>query len=102
MGAGGVRRRAGGGATSNEDEAAHKFLDALYTYMGKHIDYQTPPGELFDGKFAQHVKYGRDVLRNRAGTCIDLAILYGSVCEAVGLRPVLFIIPGHCFPGIYL
>jgi hypothetical protein len=42
------------------------------------------------------------VLQNRAGTCIDLAIFYGSVCEAVGLRPVLFLIPGHCFPGIYL
>jgi hypothetical protein len=54
------------------------------------------------GNSGQHIKYGRDVLRNRAGTCVDLAVLYASACEAVGLRPVLVVIPGHCFPACYL
>ena len=48
------------------------------------------------------MKFGRDVLRNRAGTCVNLAIFYASVCEAVGLEPVLFWIPGHCFPAVRL
>ena len=52
--------------------------------------------------FGQHVKYGRDVLRNRAGTCIDLAILWASAAESVGLKPYIAIIPGHAFPIIEL
>jgi hypothetical protein len=101
--AGWVSGQAGGVAATRSDEEAVQFLAALYEFMGINgIAYQTPPGAKFNGQFGQHVKYGRDVLQNRAGTCVDLAIFYGSVCEAVGLRPVLFLIPGHCFPAIYL
>jgi hypothetical protein len=101
--AGWVSGQIGGVAASSSDEEAIKFLRALYEFMTyNRIAYQTPPGGEFNGKLGQHVKYGRDVLQNRAGTCIDLAILYGSVCEAVGLRPVLFLIPGHCFPAVRL
>lgn len=101
--AGWVSGQTGGVAASSNDEEAIKFLKALYDFMAfNRIAYQTPPGGEFNGKMGQHIKYGRDVLQNRAGTCIDLAIFYGSVCEAVGLRPVLYLIPGHCFPAVRL
>jgi hypothetical protein len=101
--AGWVSGQAGGVAASASDEGAVKFLASLYDFMVyNQIAYQTSPGARFNDQMGQHVKYGRDVLQNRAGTCIDLAIFYGSVCEAVGLKPVLFLIPGHCFPAIYL
>jgi hypothetical protein len=100
--AGRVSRRAGGANAADDDNDAFKFMKVLYEFMSAHIAYQTPPVELFDGKETQHIKYGRDVLRNRAGTCIDLAIIYASVCQAVGLEPVLFVIQGHCFPAVRL
>ncbi|MBI2826689.1 MAG: transglutaminase domain-containing protein [Planctomycetia bacterium] len=100
--AGWVSARAGGSG-SQSDAAAIAFMKALYEFLSANqIVYQTPPAGQFNQQYGQHVKYGRDVLRNRAGTCIDLAILYGSVCEAVGLRPMLTLIPGHCFPAVYL
>jgi hypothetical protein len=101
--AGWVSGQAGGVAANASDEKAVQFLQTLYTFMtANHIAYQTPPSGEFNGQFGQHIKYGRDVLQNRAGTCVDLAIFYGSVCEAVGLEPVLFLIPGHCFPAVRL
>ncbi|MEQ8791257.1 MAG: hypothetical protein RIC55_33655 [Pirellulaceae bacterium] len=101
--AGAVSGMAGGVAAAANDEHALKYLEALYAFMSNNgIAYQTPPGFLMQGANGQHIKYGRDVLRNRAGTCVDLAVLYASGCEAVGLRPVLVIIPGHCFPACYL
>ena len=101
--AGGVSKMAGGGAASMSDEAALKYMQALYQFMSNNkIAYHTPPAYLSDGCFGQHVKYGRDVLRNRAGTCVDLAIFYASACEAVGLQPTLILIPGHCYPGVVL
>jgi len=101
--AGGVCRLAGGPAASLNNDDAVKYLRTLYDYLGaSNIAYQTSPGPIFQGQFGQHIKYGRDVLRNRAGTCIDLAILYASACEAVGLETVVFLIPGHAFPAVYL
>jgi hypothetical protein len=101
--AGWVSGQAGGVAANASDEQALQFLQTLYQFMAANgIAYQTPPSGEFNGQFGQHIKYGRDVLQNRAGTCVDLAIFYGSVCEAVGLEPILFLIPGHCFPAVRL
>src|SRR5262249_5024760 len=55
-----------------------------------------------DGLVHQHLKYGRDVLRTKSGTCVNLAILYASVCEAAGLEAYIILIPGHAFPAARL
>ena len=101
--AGWISARGGGIAPSTNNKDAIKFMGLLYGYISEsHIAYQTPPGGISGGKHYQHVKYARDVLHNRAGTCIDLAVLYASVAKAVGLRPVMFLLPGHCFPAVLL
>lgn len=101
--AGWVSAQAGGVAASDNDEAALAFMKALYEFMAANkIAYQTPPMGNSHGQLGQHVKFGRDVLQNRAGTCIDLSIFYASVCQAVGLEPRLYIVPGHCYPAIVL
>ena len=78
---------------------AKAFMNQLFVFMHRNnIVYQTPPGN----GGVQNIKFPRDVLRNHAGTCVDLAVLYASVCEAVGLNPVLLLPDGHCFPAIYI
>jgi hypothetical protein len=95
-----VAKWAGGANAAGSNEEALKYMKAVYLFMGENIAYQTPPVGESEKQFHQHVKYGRDVLKNKAGTCIDLAILYGSMCEAVGLEAVLYSVPGHCFPAV--
>jgi hypothetical protein len=98
--AGWVSEQAGGGSYSTDDADAERFQKALYDFMAGNLTYQTPTVGGLDGSFVQYVKYPRDVLRDRSGTCIDLAIFYASVCEAVGLKPTLVIRPGHCFVAV--
>lgn len=101
--AGRVSGRAEGAAAAFNNADAVKFLRAMYGFLvDNRVSYQSPPSYVNGGQFGQHIKYGRDVLRNHAGTCVDLAVLWASTCEAVGLRPVLIVIPGHCFPAVYL
>jgi len=101
--AGRVSGRADGAAAAFHNADAVKFLRSLYeTLADNGVAYQSPPSYVNGAQFGQHIKYGRDVLRNHAGTCIDLAILWASTCEAVGLRPMLVVIPGHCFLAVYL
>jgi len=101
--AGMVSRLAGGVPTMLDQESAIKFCRALYDLeVANGLAYQTPSGFLVEYLLGQDVKYPRDVLRDKSGTCVDLAILYASVCEAVGLETILVLIPGHCFPVIIL
>jgi hypothetical protein len=50
----------------------------------------------------QKLKYGREVLRTRSGTCINLALLYATVAEAAGLDSGVMLIHGHAFPAVRL
>jgi hypothetical protein len=99
-----ANKLAGGVGASTDDESAVKVMKAIYDLMRiNDFTYQHPPGLLdksvsYDVQSVQNVKFPRDVLRDRSGTCIDLAIFYAAVANAVGLQPYLALIPGHCFP----
>ncbi len=103
-----ANKNAGGVGASENDENAIKVLRALYDIMlANDFTYQHPPSLTdrsisFDVQNVQNVKFPRDVIRDRSGTCIDLAICYAAMAHAVGLKPHLALIPGHCFPVIDL
>jgi len=100
----GVVSRMNGGIPQDTDEGAIGFLQKFWEFLEiNRVAYQSPAsGADAFGQNLQHVKYSRDVIRNRAGTCVDLAILWASVAKAVGLEPYVYVIPGHAFPVIKL
>ncbi|TET60053.1 hypothetical protein E3J48_07100 [Candidatus Aerophobetes bacterium] len=101
--AGMASRLAGGVPTALDPESAVRFCRALYELeVANGVAYQTPSGFLEEYVPGQDIKYPRDVLRDKSGTCVDLGIIYASACEAVGLKTSLVIVPGHCFPVIHL
>ncbi len=92
----------GGLAVNSSDRNSLLFLRTLYDVLRANISYTHPTGGHDQRRRWQHVYHGRDVLRTRAGTCIDLALLYASVAEAVGIDVRLVLVPGHAFPAIRL
>ncbi len=101
-----ANKKAGGIGATQSDENAMKALKACYDLMVESgITYQFPPSLVdhslsFDAQSVQNVKFPRDVLRDRSGTCIDLAILFASMTNAIGMQPYLALVPGHCFPFV--
>lgn len=99
MMAGYVSELAGGVAADDSPTDAETWLKAAYNLeLANHFVYQTPSSE----GDVQDVKYPRDTMRAKSGTCIDLAILYSSLAESVGLHAYLMLVPGHCFSVIKL
>jgi serine/threonine protein kinase len=92
----------GGKGASASDEGALLFMQALYDLFRVNIAYEGAKGDFDEGVLHQHLKYGREVLRTKSGTCVNLAILYASVCEAAGLDAYILLIPGHAFPAARL
>lgn len=60
-----------------------------------------PPSYEFAG---QKIRIPRDLLNEelKQGTCLDLAVLFATCLETVGLNPVIIVIPGHAFAGVWL
>ena len=102
--AGYVSEAAGGAAAAGSDSDALRWLAAAYEMeRANHIVYQTPSGFLTqDHSNGQDIKFPRDVFRDKSGTCVDLAITYAALAEAVGLRANLMVVPGHTFAVVKL
>lgn len=39
---------------------------------------------------------------SKQGTCLDLSVLFASCLEAASLNPIIVVIPGHAFAGVWL
>lgn len=102
--AGMVSQLSGGAAAAAKDQDAIQFCKALYDLaIHNKISYQTPSTFLVEySSLGQDIKFPRDVLKDKAGTCIDLSILFAAVCQAVSLKSYIVVIPGHAFPVIEL
>ncbi|MEK7406414.1 MAG: hypothetical protein AAB225_15035 [Acidobacteriota bacterium] len=102
--AGYVSEAAGGAAANASKDDAVRWLKAAYTMqLLNNIVYQTPAGFMTkDRSGGQEIKYPRDVFRDKAGTCVDLAIAYAALAESVGLQSYLMLVPGHAFAVIRL
>ena len=50
---------------------------------------------------AQRVRTPSDVLESKRGTCLDLALCFAACLEYIDLRPVIFLLYGHAFPGYF-
>jgi hypothetical protein len=64
------------------------------------FDYTDPPASM-EG-FGQKVRTADIVISERAATCLDSTVLFGSLLAAAGIDPVLVIWQGHAFVGAWM
>ena len=84
------------------DKDALAFVKGVYLLMRGNMKWEPAQSGVVQGMPYQRLKYGRDVLRDHAGTCVNTSIFFASVMEAAGLDPLLYVIPGHCFAGVLM
>lgn len=88
-----------------DDEARYGCVDrqvrALwYAVLDRHaLAYINPPPSY--GVSTQRLRTPSQLLAERRGTCIDLALLLAACLEYVGISPVLFLLAGHAFAGYW-
>jgi len=89
------------GYLSEDKNTVRKQLAAIYaTIYEQNINYALPPASFFE--LGQRVRLPHEVLESKIGTCIEMSILFASLCEAFGLHPFLVVIEGHAFVGCWL
>lgn len=80
---------------------AWEQVAAIYKAIGElDIRYINPPASFENS--GQKVRFPSEIVSQRFGTCLDLALLFAACCEQAGLRPFVFIHDGHAYAGCWL
>jgi len=79
-------------------ERAARIAAAVYEALrARGIRYVDPPASFEES--GQKVRTVAQVLDQRLGTCVDLAVTYAACLEQTGLHPLLWVMDGHAFAG---
>ncbi|WP_204344345.1 hypothetical protein [Psychroserpens algicola] len=91
-------------SVTKKPEDGVKFLAGIYEATRKsHMVYSGTKGipQSTDdvASMIQQVRLPREVITGNTGLCIELSCLYASVLSAAGIDPVIYMVPGHAYPG---
>lgn len=89
--------------TQKETEGV-RFLKGIYTAtLLSHMVYSGTAGvpERYNdvSSMVQSIRLPREVVTGKTGLCIELSLLYASIMAEAGMDPIIFLSPGHAFPG---
>jgi very-short-patch-repair endonuclease len=89
------------GPQRGDAERMRATVAAVFDVLARcDIAYVAPPASF--ERDGQKVRTPEQVLGERLGTCLDLALLAAGLLEHVGLAPLLVVQQGHAFVGVWL
>jgi hypothetical protein len=75
-------------------------VEAIYDELkSKGVSYVMDPEAASEMGFAQRTRLPAEVLSSNNAQCLEGAILFATLMEAIGLDPIIVRIPGHAFVG---
>lgn len=91
-------------SVSNKPEDGVRLLASIYEGTRKsHMVYSgtkgIPQSTEDVQSIVQQVRLPREVITGNTGLCIELSCLYASVLSAAGVDPIIYMVPGHAYPG---
>ena len=89
------------GYQSSDPNRVRDLAAAAYAAIQKkNIVYAEPPASF--SVPGQRIRTPETILEQRLGTCMDMTLLYAACLEAMGLHPLLVMMKGHIFAGVWL
>ncbi len=86
---------------SRNPDRVRKQMEAIYEAIcEQNIVYCTPPTNYEET--GQRIRLCDNLLSEKLGTCLDMALLYASCLEAIGINSFVVIAKGHAFAGAWL
>jgi len=89
-----------GGEDFNDLSVIESHVRAVYEYLSEYgLVYVSQPFSATPSAQGQRIVLPEVVLKNKAGNCIDLTVLFASILEGVGLYSLIFLTEDHAFIG---
>jgi hypothetical protein len=95
-----AKKRAPGGSFAGEQAPTVPQVKAIYDELqARGVSYVMDPEIGADIGVVQRTRLPTEVLASTNAQCLEGAILFATMLEAIGLRPILVVVPGHAFVG---
>ena len=86
---------------SRNPDRVQKQMAAIYAAISEQsIIYSTAPASFEE--FGQRVRLVDTVLSQKLGNCLEMAVLFASCLEAIGIHALIIMVNGHAFAGGWL
>lgn len=94
-------RKIGAMGDFSDDNSMINEIKAIYDTISEDMRYVNRPFSFGDKKniSTQRILSPKQTLTERSGNCIDLAVLFASCLEAIGIKPLIVLVPRHAFVG---
>ncbi len=91
-------------AVENKEAEGVRFLTGIYyATLASHMVYSGTsgvPAKVDDvSSLIQNIRLPREVITGKTGLCIELTLLYASILMNAGMDPIIYLVPGHAYPG---
>jgi hypothetical protein len=91
-------------ATKKDEAEGVRFLKGIYSAtLLSHMVYSgtsgVPENSEDVNSIVQNIRMPREVVTGKTGLCIELSLMYASIMANAGMDPVIFLVPGHAYPG---
>ncbi len=89
------------GYQSRDRERVTAIVGAIFEAVKQTgVSYVSPPASFEES--GQKIRTPERILSDGLGTCLDLTLLLAALMEQAGLHPLLILVQGHAFPGVWL
>jgi hypothetical protein len=95
-----AKLRAPGRNFVGEQDATVPQVNALFDEL-KHrgVSYVMDPDVTAERAFVQRTRLPAEVLASTNAQCLESTLLFATLLEAIGIQPMIVLVPGHAFVG---
>jgi hypothetical protein len=95
-----AKARAPGATFAGEQAATGPQVEAIWNELqARGVSYVMDPALLSNTMQVQRTRLPSEVLASTNAQCLEGTILFATLLEAIGLRPIFVLVPGHAFVG---
>jgi hypothetical protein len=92
------------GYQGSPQDVVHQVFAIWNALQRRQVRYSsiTRPSGQSEAIMSQHVRFLDETIRASQANCVDGSVLFASIIYKLEMCPVLVLIPGHMFLGVYL
>jgi tetratricopeptide (TPR) repeat protein len=95
-----AKERAPGRSFVGEQGPTIPQVKALFDELkSRGVSYVMDPNVAADQVFVQRTRLPSEVLASTNAQCLEGTLLFATLFEAIGIKPIIVVVPGHAFVG---
>ncbi|MCE9571589.1 MAG: hypothetical protein K8W52_00385 [Deltaproteobacteria bacterium] len=95
-----AKARLPGHAFVGEQDATTPQIKALFDALkARGVSYVMDPDVTSTAHFVQRTRLPGEVLASTNAQCLEGTLLFATLMEAIGIKPIIVLVPGHAFVG---